>query len=97
MKSVSHFVKYLIVTSTILYQAVDKSCGSLHNQNFCSFFAEYDDSNGEDSNDEDGSNTTDSAGVAGGSRLVVVNRWRQKLRSLDLLVYRKWAKSRIML
>lgn len=71
MNCLSQFVTYLIVTSTILYQVVDKSCGSLHNQNLCSFFAEYDDSNGEDSNDEDGSNTSDTAGVPGGSRLVV--------------------------
>jgi hypothetical protein len=85
------------VTSTILYQEVGKSCGSLHNQNFCLFFAECDDSNGDGGDDEDGSNTSDRAGDAGGSRLVVVYRWRQKLMSLDLLLYRKGAKSKIVL
>jgi hypothetical protein len=62
----------------------------VYTQNFCTFFflAEYDDSNGDGGDDEDGNNKSDRAGDASGSRLVVMYGWKQKLTYSDFLVYR---------
>jgi hypothetical protein len=45
-------------------------------------FSEYDDSNGDGGDDEDGNNATDTAGGAGGSRLVVSYTCTQTLHNI---------------